>query len=86
MHFNKQVAAASHISAKSTAKFARKWVQKFLTSQWTVTLSEDQGHSNRYQNVELSGLLHPTKFKRNRFVNGQAQANVLRVYFCDKTT
>ena len=42
----------------------------------TVTLNEDQGHPNWYQNAEFSSLYPHTKFERNWSVNVWMQANV----------
>ena len=40
-----------------------------------VALNERQRHANWYQNVELSGLYHHTKFERNQSVSVWTQAN-----------
>ena len=46
--------AIHHGSSTSTEKFARKWLQKCLLSHTTMALNEGQGHSNRYQTVQLT--------------------------------
>ena len=47
-----------------------------------MTLNQGQGHPNWYQNVELSGLYHHTKFERNWSVNVWIQAYVrLKIFF-----
>ena len=71
---NQQTVARDWILSQLKAKFARKWVWKFLISHTTVTLNEDQ-LSKPYQNVEFSGLNHNTKFERNQPLNVQIQAN-----------
>ena len=45
-----------------------------------MTLNEGQSHPNWYENVELSGLYHHTKFERNQSVNVWKQAN-MKVFF-----
>ena len=50
-------------------------------SQKTVTLNKSQGHQNWYQNVELSGTYHHTKFEKNRSVFVWIQANVYVLFF-----
>ena len=57
------------ISSTPILEFGRKWTSKFLISQTTVTLNERPDHQNLYQNVELNGLYHKTKFERNQSVN-----------------
>ena len=49
--------------------------QSFWFLLKTVNLNEGKGHPNWYQNVDLSGLYHHTKFERNQSVNVW-QANV----------
>ena len=63
LQINQQVLATYLI-----LKFARIWTCKFLICYATRTLNEGQGHPNSYQNVELSGFYHHTKFERNRQV------------------
>ena len=50
--------------------------QSFYISYTTPNLIEGQGHPNWYQNVELGGLYHHTKFERSQSVNVSIQANI----------
>ena len=44
-------------------EFQSKWAQKFLISETTMTLNDDQGHPNWYKNLEFRGLYHHIKFE-----------------------
>ena len=62
--------------------FVKKSAQKtILPSHKAVTLKEGQGDSSWYQNVEFSAVYDHPKFKRNQFVNVQAQTNIKGGFF-----
>ena len=50
-------------------------IEQVLVSHNPVTLNEIQGHSNRYQNVEVSCVHHHTKCEQNPFIDAQTQVN-----------
>ena len=47
----------------------------------TVTLSEGQGHSHWYQNVEFTHAYHHTTFEWNQFTSVQTQVNLEHILF-----
>ena len=58
----------------------------FIISYTPVTLNEGQGHTHWYQNIELSGLHHHTKFERNGYLNVWIQTNVKGFFFLNHTS
>ena len=51
----------------------------FQLSGNSVALSEDQGNSNWFQNVEFCHVYHQSKLERNQLMSIQKQANVKHI-------
>ena len=66
---------------KSIPKFARKGHQSFWCLIQLWPWMKVKGHQNGYQNVELSGLHHHTKFERKLSTNAWIHANKLFFFF-----
>ena len=56
-----------------------------MMPSWAETETKTEGHLNWYQNVELSGLHHHTKFEKYQSVNVWKQANAKVVFFKEIT-
>ena len=70
MGFNKPAGCGKIlIFIQIKCEISEKLDNEVLISHTANTLNEDQGYPNWNKNVELRGLYHQSKFKRNRSVN-----------------
>ena len=61
--------------------FTTEWLHKFQISHNAMTLSEGQGYSHWYQNVDYSHVSLRTKFEKNQVITIPMQANIKYILY-----
>ena len=75
--FNKLIDYAAYNFIQIGFFFRRKWVQKLLLSQTTVTMCEAQGHFHWYQNIKLQSVYQVYQlYIWNQSVNVRIPTNI----------